>query len=160
VISNPQVLAVRSGQVFSVPLTLQATTGEMIAGINGQMQYDPAYFSAPKVQAGPGAIGFTALGNETAPGKVRFVVYADPTAILGLQDRPVMNVQLTAATNLPRDGRTTITFLNGPVDASNPDKPGESSASTPTGTPIGNVAFASIVVTLDESAVEDWLFYE
>ena len=46
------------------------------------------------------------------------------------------------------------------MDASNPDKPGESSASTPTGTSIGNVAFASIVVTLDENAVKDWLLYD
>jgi hypothetical protein len=159
VTTKDTVLSARPGQDIYVPLILQTTAGEQVAGINGQMTFDTNYFGAPQIQVGPAAPGFTILGNEVSPGKFRFVVYADPTAIMGLQT-PVMFVRLTAAGTLPQDGSTTIDFLNGPVDTSDPDKAGESAAATQNGVSIGSVTFNSVTVALNETAATDWVRYE
>jgi hypothetical protein len=159
VTTKDTVLSARPGQDIFVPLILQTTAGEQVAGINGQMTYDTDYFSAPEIQMGPAALGFTVLGNSVEPGKFRFVVYADPTAVMG-QVTPAMYVKLTAAGVLPQDGTTEISFLNGPVDVSDPDKAGESSAATPDGVSIGNVTFNTVTVALNESAADDWVLYK
>jgi hypothetical protein len=157
--SKQVVLSARSGRDFFVPMTVMGTAGEQIAGINGQMNFDPALFSAPELQVGPGALGFIGLGNESAPGKFRFVLYADPTQLVG-QLTPVLYVKLTASGSLPADGQSTITFLNGPIGSGDPDKAGESAASSAEGVSLAGVQFSEIVVALDQSAAGDWLLYE
>lgn len=158
VTSKPQMLRAVPSEDFYVPLQLQTSAGESIAGINGEMLYDPAYFSNPVVQAGEGVFGFIGLGNVVAPGKLRFVVYSDPTKAADL-GTTTMFVKLTPAANLPIDGSTTITFLNGPVDPNDPDKGGESAVSTTAGVSVPSVTFTTIQVALNLNAAADWVLY-
>jgi hypothetical protein len=102
------------------------------------------------VKASTGASGFTVLGNEVSSGKFRFVAYADPTAAMSMDEDAVIMFTLQAKTSLPKDGATTISFLNGPVDASDSDKAGESSAATLTGGSIDSVVFSSFQVTMTQ----------
>ena len=158
VTSLPQPINnVRQGDQIAIPFTLQTTTGETVAAISGQMNYNAALFYSPWIEAGPAAPGFVALGNLVGPGRFRFVIYRDPTAIVQ-QNAPAILFHLSTPLDV-YNANTTITFLNGPVDPNDPDKVGESAASSGQGVSLPNVSFAGVEVNY-QNAAQDWFLYQ
>lgn len=132
--------------VLTLPLTLTADAGETIAGVNGQLNYDPTFFENPTVAVAGGAGGFTVLGNEVAPGEFRFVVYANPTQTMTLETAPIVNFRL----NLKHEG------IDGPV--STQITYSMEAAATPEGVSLADVGFKTVSVELGVGA-RDWILY-
>lgn len=158
-ITSPEdVVTMGPSPTLSIPLRLNATAGESVAGINGQFSYDPALFTNPRVVAGPGAPGFVALANEVAPGQVRFVLYGDPVRPMQL-DQPVLQVELTGADGLPVEGSTELTFLNGPIDPGDPNAVAQSAAATTDGIAIDQVQLSRINIVFARNSIRFWQDY-
>lgn len=146
--SESPALSVSPGKNVLIPLQINATEGELLAGINGQFNYDPAIFSEPDVAGGPGSSYFLALGNEVAPGQFRFVLYADPTRTLA-SNKVVLYFSLRAANPIPGGETSTVSFSD--VAASTPDGVSLSTLTT--------VNFQDIEILLNENAAQSWQDY-
>jgi hypothetical protein len=139
------------GATTIVSLEIEATAGESVAGINGQLNYNTAIFHTPTVTAGSGAGGFIALGNEVSPGAYRFVLYNNPTAAMNLNE-PVIEFSFVGRTDMPQDIESEITFTGGTA----PERDEASS----------NLAGVSLatdlapVLVIKKNAVVNWSFYE
>ena len=142
--SPPVTVSVRPGLQLMIPLVLNSD--QIVAGINGELTYDPAKFLNPVLLATAETAAFNVLGNSPQPGKFRFVVYADPTAALNLS-APIFYIQLQAANIVPLSPTETLTYTI-------------SAASSPTGISLDGVAFQPITVQMDQAAVRNWAIYQ
>jgi hypothetical protein len=139
---------VKPGFAFIIPLDL--TADQSVAGINGELSFDPAKFEDPRVlTTSDNALGFIVLGNSPQPGKFRFVVYADPTALLKT-DVPIMGIYIKAKNVIPAQPTETLTYT---IAAASTDT-GESIANTST------VIFNDVTVNFGQSGADDWAIYE
>jgi len=137
-------VSARPGSQFYIPLIL--TADEAVAGVNGELTYDAAKFSAPELSASSYASGFVTLGNSPQPGKFRFVIYADPTALLTLGP-PLIYVRLTAANVAPSQPSETISYTI-------------AAASSPEGVSLSSVTFNDVTVQMLETGVKNWAIYQ
>lgn len=130
----------------TVTLPLQMSTTTTLAGINGQLNYDPARFTNPRVDLAAGSPGYIVLGNEVTPGQYRFVLYANPTGILQVFN-PLIAFKLDTTAVLPA-GTSVLSYT---LEA----------ASDPNGVSLPDVNFANASVTYVQprNAVADWLVY-
>lgn len=130
----------------TVTLPLQMSTTTTLAGINGQLNYDPARFTNPRVDLAGGSQGFIVLGNEVTPGQYRFVLYANPTAILQVFN-PLLGFKLDTTAALPA-GTSVLSYT---LEA----------ASDPNGVSLPGVNFANASVTYVQprNAVNEWSVY-
>ncbi len=153
------------GETLSLRFTLTSTNG--VAGINGEVNYDPAVFSSPQVVEDIGMNGFTVLGNEMEPGKFRFVAYSNPVTEAALvspfdpaESQPVLTFEFNVANDTGLQGtQEMITFDNA-----------ISAASTTDGVSIGvdggsgglgeTVNFDAYTVNIAATGTESWLDYK
>jgi hypothetical protein len=143
VTSDPVSGTAYAGNTVQIPLTLHSATP--VAGLNGEFQYDPALFSNPTIQAGPGAAGFTALGNLVTPGHYKFVIYSDPTKNMNL-GQLVAQFQVTVAKNVGKSAVATVTY------------PG--SAASDASAKSLSATLGTVQIKLASSGATDWAFYE
>lgn len=73
----PVTVQFQSGVNVALPVTISASSS--VSGFNGQLNYDSTVFSNPEIKPSSASSGFIFEGNEIAPGRYRFVAYADPT---------------------------------------------------------------------------------
>jgi hypothetical protein len=90
-------------------ILLRLTTADVVAGLNGEFDYDPAKFSSPSVFVFGYNAGFICQGNEVSPGHFRFVVYDDPTRPLDTVN-PILSFRLVVANNLVPGSTSTATY--------------------------------------------------
>lgn len=137
------ISAAHSSPVY-VPLKL--VSSKVVAGINGQLDYDPNLFTNPQIQKSLPTQNFNVLGNLVAPGQYKFVIYADPTASINTKD-PIVYFRLETnpgtAANL-----STLSFST-------------AAASDPSAISLTS-AFANIQINVLENrnAASDWAIYE
>ncbi len=148
--SKPRMISAQRGAPLLISLDVDATEAEAVAGINGRLTYDPAIFHNPAIGLQVGAAGFTALGNEVAPGDFRFVIYANPTATMNL-NLPVAEFNIDVDPLAPFNTTQTLSF-----DTSAAGSPeGQSFAAQGK-----SVSFADFVVNINANAAEAWAVYE
>lgn len=133
----------KAGSPVNIPLSI--TTDQVVAGINGELSYDPTYFGNPSLNAGTGASGFIALGNEMEAGKFRFVLYHDPTAGVSVF-APALMFRLEAASPLPSSGVQTLTYAT-------------AAASDADGNSLDAVSFSDVSVAFSTST-GNWTLYQ
>lgn len=143
---------------WGIQFTMDIDATQAFAGVNGELNYDPAVFSNPRVYPYSGAYKFTALGNEIEPGKFRFVVYNNPTYAM-TEGVPQVEFALDVVNDTALRGtQHFVTFDNA-----------LSALSTPEGVSFGvaapdglgeAVTFGTYTVNIEETAVADWSFYE
>lgn len=126
-------------------IPLQLNSGQAVAGVQGQINFDPAIFSNPQVAAGPGASGFTVMGNLVAAGQYRFIAYSNPTKPL-LLGVGALEFRLNTASTLPLTGSRTITYT---LEA----------ASTTGGQSLTG-DFANVSVIFRKNHANNWMLYE
>lgn len=144
VTSDPVRTGAKAGTILG--WELDADSDEAVAGLNGEISWDPALFSDPVVQRGSGALGFTLLSNQNDTGKLRFVLYADPTASLNL-DAPVLYFSLRVADPVTQGQQATISYSIG-------------AAARPDGTSfLSDVDLQPVTVRLIQTSVTDWSLY-
>ncbi len=94
---------------LEIPIQLSATAA--LAGLNGELNFDPDLFETPIVNTGPGAEDFTVRQALPVNGVLRFVVYPSPLNTLKL-DTVILQVSLTVAPGLTEDVDTTLTYTS------------------------------------------------
>ncbi len=97
------------GDPLEIPIQLSATAA--VAGINGELNFDPDFLENPVVNLGPGAEDFTVRQALPVNGVLRFVVYPSPLNTLKL-DTVILKVSLTVSAGLTEDADTTLTYTN------------------------------------------------
>jgi hypothetical protein len=102
------------GRYFSFSLDVDCASS--VAGVNGELAYDPDLFSLPSVELGAGTAGFTVMGNETAPGRFRFVVYKSPTASIDLS-KAALTFTFKAADRYNISGSQIVYSVNAAGDS-------------------------------------------
>jgi hypothetical protein len=128
-------------------INLDLTSSQALAGIQGQINYDPAIFSNPAVFGGVGLSGFTVMGNLVAPGQYRFVAYANPTKSMSLAFT-ALQFRLDTSAALPQTGSRTITYTY-------------EAASTTDGQSISSVDFSNVNVVFQRNSAKDsWVIYQ
>jgi hypothetical protein len=144
VTSEPVTTHALSDAPIHIPLNL--TSEQLVAGINGRFDFDPALFTNPTIEFSSGQYGFTVMGNEATPGQFLFLLYRDPTRELNLT-LPVFYLRLEVVTP---QGSSVFSTLTYPIAA----------ASDPDGNSLDNVSFSDVTVNLNGSVAHDWLIYE
>jgi uncharacterized repeat protein (TIGR02543 family) len=109
VTSPPIELNGYKGDPLEIPIQLSATAA--VAGLNGELNFDPDLFETPIVNTGPGAEDFTVRQALPVNGVLRFVVYPSPLNTLKL-DTAILQVSLTVAPGLTEDVDTTLTYTS------------------------------------------------
>ncbi len=126
-------------------IQLNLSSSQAVAGIQGQINFDSTIFSNPQVLTGPGASGFTAMGNLVAAGQYRFVAYANPTKAMTLGTIAI-EFRFDTASVLPVTGSRTITYT---LEA----------ASTTSGQSLTG-DFSNVTVVFRHNSADDWMLYE
>ncbi len=140
-------MTVRPVRGLPTQFGLNLQTTDAVAAVQGQINYNPAILSNPRVSAAEGAPGFIALGNQIQPGKYNFVVYANPTQSMLTWVTEVWFV-FDTATVIPPGTVSVVTYE---LEA----------ASTPAGVSITPVDYAPVTLAVGGNASEgDWMLYE
>jgi len=146
VTGKEQSITTRRGREISVVLALDDSSDPNVAGLTGQLNYDPQLFSNPRVALGGGAPGFIAAGQLVEPGKYRFTVYHNPMTILSLEQTIVtfaFHVNATGSGTTP----TKMTYsLATAGDATNAD--------------LSPVSFGAVEIDIESSAGPWWQRYK
>ncbi len=133
-----------AGVPMIIPISIQSTSD--VAAVVGQINYDPATFSNPRLFLGPASAYFTTMGNLIAPGQYRFILFSEPTSII-LTHMTNLQVILDANPVLPKSGSQTISYTF-------------QSAASPTGESL-NINLASVQVVFQRNTAEsEWMLYE
>ncbi len=123
-----------------------------IAGLSGQLDYDPKFFSSATVSAGHGAPDFIVRGNEVSPGQYRFVSYANPTRTM-FDFNAVLEFRLEPSGTIQPNSSTLISYsMEAASDASGVSLDNDQ-GTTPTEVQFGSVAI------LYSNSVMDWADY-
>lgn len=126
-------------------IQLNLSSSQAVAGIQGQINFDSSIFSNPQVAAGPGASGFTVMGNLVAAGQYRFIAYANPTKSITLGTIAI-EFRFDTASVLPLTGSRTITYT---LEA----------ASTTAGQSLTS-DFSNVSVIFRHNSAANWTLYE
>ena len=137
-----------------------------IDGLNGRLGFDPAMLTDFDVSPGPGAEGFTALGNTPSDGVFRFVL-CDPTGARHLDlTQPVLRFAFRVPTTAPAPASTTVVFTSSVsaaarIVSSEPPSVLSVGLGGPGGSPAPEpVVFQSFQVTIGQNGARNWLGYE
>lgn len=128
---------------------------DSVDGINGEMTFDPALFSNPLVLVDTGSPGYTALGNQTAPGVFRFILYKNPADTSLDLTKPVIEFVLTPIAVLHHSTQSTVNFT---MSAAARVVPGTGGASTAVS--ITPTTFQPFTIFIGGSKAKDWVLYE
>jgi len=151
---------VRRGQPAEAFLRL--VSSGRVDGLNGEISYDPALLLNPRVAAGPGAAGFTALGHEVEPGRYRFVLFnpeADAPLNVAL---PVLRFQFDTPFSNTVSRAVEVRFADqGPARAAAARVvEGADPSVISVGVTGGeNVSFLPFTITIGGNAVARWEWY-
>lgn len=144
VTSTPVSQSAAHDTTILVPLKLSSATP--VAAINGEIQFDATLFSSPRLVQGSGAAAnFTAMGNQTAPGVYKFLVYSDPVTAMNLT-QTVAYLELKVARVIPHSIISQIRYTVAAAADAN-----AVSLST---------QFSTALIKLNSTAVTDWAVYE
>jgi hypothetical protein len=123
-----------------------------IAGLNGQINYDPAFFSSASVATGHGAPGFIVQGHEVSPGQFRFVSYANPTKTMN-DFNAVLEFRLEPSVTIQPNSSTLISYSMEAASDTN-----GVSLDDDQGTTLSEVMFGAVTVNYNNSVL-DWADY-
>lgn len=128
-------------------ILLNLNSDDLVSGVQGQLNYDPTYFSNPDLNVHQGARTFIGQGNEVAPGAFRFVIYADPTSAITLS-LPTAVLYLDISPDIPPGQEFTLTYS-------------DERAARPDGSSYGDaVDFAPVTILSNETPARHWMIYE
>ncbi|MCL5271372.1 MAG: hypothetical protein M1457_12665 [bacterium] len=144
---SPSV-TVRGRLGLPVEIPFQISADSEVAGINGQLNFDIAFFSNPQIILDDASYGFIALGNESQPGQFKFVIYADPTQTVRL-NAPLVKFRLDVVGPVTTRQLSTITYTL-------------AAAGDPQGVSLPAVQLADSYVDLTtaNTSAHDWQLYE
>lgn len=143
----------RSGRTGAT--TMMIVSPESVDGLNGEFTFDANLFSNPGINIDNGSQGFTALGNEVAPGVFRFILYKNPANQPLNQDLPVLRFYLTPAPNLVHSTMSTVNYT---MSAAARVVVGEGGAASAVS--IQPTTFQSFTVFVNGAATKNWELYE